>query len=249
MSVVYVVIGRGSTVLAEYRHSGKDAHFQGNFETIGIKLLQKIEAQSPRPETSSYVFDSASAPEIPNAKKNGDDSRFAFHVVSLPDNLICLSLCSLDFQRELAVEMLHEISRNFVSNVGVRWKHASAYELQKDYEKSLISIVERFQHNHRANAAHKPISVVKGQISDLKVIIEDNIECALIRGAKISDLMDSSDALVDSGTTFRKKSQAIKRRMWWKHKKVLLMLALTLIGCAYIATAIGCGGLGLPNCV
>ncbi|KOS20584.1 Vesicle-associated membrane protein 714 [Escovopsis weberi] len=73
------------------------------------------------------------------------------------------------------------------------------------------------------------IGNAKREIDDVRGIMTRNIESLLERGERIDLLVDKTDRLGGSARDFRVRSRGLKRRMWWKNVKLMILIALVLV--------------------
>lgn len=79
------------------------------------------------------------------------------------------------------------------------------------------------------------------EIDGVREIMTENIERVLERGERIDLLVDQTDRLGNSARDFRVRSRGLKRRMWWKNVKLMVLLALVVIFLVYLFVGFGCG--------
>ncbi|PVI03200.1 vesicle-associated membrane protein-like protein [Periconia macrospinosa] len=79
------------------------------------------------------------------------------------------------------------------------------------------------------------------EIDDVRGIMTENIERVLERGERIDLLVDQTDRLGVSARDFRVRSRGLKRRMWWKNVKLMVLLALVVVFLVYLFVGFGCG--------
>ena len=82
---------------------------------------------------------------------------------------------------------------------------------------------------------------VQGEIDQVRDVMVQNIEKILERGERIEILVDKTDSLNQSAFAFKKRSTAIRRTMWWKNAKLMIMLVLLIFVLIYFFVCIGCG--------
>ena len=79
------------------------------------------------------------------------------------------------------------------------------------------------------------------EIEGVREIMTENIERVLERGEHMSVLVDKTGRLGDNARDFRVRSRTLKRRMWWKNVKLMVLLALVVIFLIYLFVGFGCG--------
>ena len=82
---------------------------------------------------------------------------------------------------------------------------------------------------------------VQAEIDNVRDIMSKNIEQVLERGERIDLLVDKTDRLGGSAHDFRVRSRGLKRRMWWKNVKLMVLLTLVVIFLIYLFVGFGCG--------
>jgi vesicle-associated membrane protein 7 len=79
------------------------------------------------------------------------------------------------------------------------------------------------------------------EIEGVREIMTENIERVLERGEHMSLLVDKTGRLGDNARDFRVRSRTLKRRMWWKNVKLMVLLALVVVFLIYLFVGFGCG--------
>lgn len=74
-----------------------------------------------------------------------------------------------------------------------------------------------------------------------------NIERVLERGEKIELLVDKTENLNAQAFRFKKQSTHLRRSMWWKNAKLVLML-LALVGLAALLVTMSVCGVTFQKC-
>ncbi|PSN61969.1 vesicle-associated membrane protein-like protein [Corynespora cassiicola Philippines] len=87
------------------------------------------------------------------------------------------------------------------------------------------------------------------EIQGVREIMTENIERVLERGERIDLLVDKTDRLGNSARDFRVRSRGLRRRMWWKNVKLMVLLALVVIFLIYLFVGFGCGLPGWSRCL
>jgi vesicle-associated membrane protein 7 len=93
------------------------------------------------------------------------------------------------------------------------------------------------------------ISNVQNEIENVRGIMTENIERVLERGERIDLLVDKTDRLGGSAHEFRVRSKGLRRKMWWKNVKLMVMLTVVVIFLIYLFVGFGCGLPGWQKCV
>lgn len=82
---------------------------------------------------------------------------------------------------------------------------------------------------------------VQGEIEDVRGIMTENIERVLERGERIDLLVDKTDRLGVGAHDFRVRSRGLRRRMWWKNVKLVVLLGVVVVFLLYLFVGFGCG--------
>ncbi|KAF2263335.1 vesicle-associated membrane protein-like protein [Lojkania enalia] len=79
------------------------------------------------------------------------------------------------------------------------------------------------------------------EIDEVRGIMTENIERVLERGERIDLLVDKTDRLGNNARDFRVRSRGLRRRMWWKNVKLMVLLVFVVIFLIYLFVGFGCG--------
>lgn len=79
------------------------------------------------------------------------------------------------------------------------------------------------------------------EIDEARGVMTQNIERVLERGENLSLLVDKTDRLGGSARDFRFRSKGLRRRMWWKNVKLMVLLVCVVIFLIYLFVGFGCG--------
>ncbi len=93
------------------------------------------------------------------------------------------------------------------------------------------------------------ISNVQNEIDNVRDIMTENIERVLERGERIDLLVDKTDRLGGSANEFRVRSRGLRRQMWWKNVKLMVLLIVVVIFLIYLFVGFGCGLPGWSKCI
>ena len=124
MPIIYSLVARKSTILAEYTGS------TGNFTTITKRILDKIPSQNSK---MSYVYD-----------------RHVFHYI-VDDGLTFLCMSVENFSRRLCFAFLEDIKGRFRSSYGDRGRVAVAYGMNAEFSRVLHKQMDFFSSDPNAD--------------------------------------------------------------------------------------------------
>jgi len=85
------------------------------------------------------------------------------------------------------------------------------------------------------------ISKAQKEIDDVRAIMTENIDRVLERGERIDLLVDKTDRLGGSARDFRVRSRGLRRRMWWKNVKLMVLFIVVIIFLMYLFVGFACG--------
>ncbi|CAH3104538.1 unnamed protein product [Pocillopora meandrina] len=201
MSIIYSLIARGTTVLVDYTESS------GNFQQITGSILQKI----PLHDDTKCTYVSGS---------------YHFHVI-VDDGLVYLCMADEDFGKRQPYAFLEEIKRRFVnSSLKQRAISAHAYEFRRDFGQVLASQMSLY--SDPGYDESDQITKVQKEVNEVKDVMTQNIEKVLERGEKIDVLVGKTEELDHSSQVFHRQAKRLRREMWWKNKKICLILVFVI---------------------
>ena len=85
------------------------------------------------------------------------------------------------------------------------------------------------------------ITNVQQDIDNVRGIMTENIERVLERGERIDLLVDKTYRLGGGAHDFRVRSRGLKRKMWWKNMKLMVLLGVVIVFLIYLFVGFGCG--------
>ncbi|KAG0002115.1 Vesicle-associated membrane protein [Entomortierella chlamydospora] len=211
MSIIYALVARGTIILAEYTNSS------GNFTTVTEAILEKI---PPNNSKLTYVYD-----------------RYLFHYIC-EDGLTYMCMADDSFGRRVPFAFLQDIKERFLTHYGhERALNAQVPYAMNEFSKTIAKQMDYFSTNPEADR----IKQVQGEIEQVKDVMVHNIERVLERGERIELLVDKTDNLNHQAYAFKKRSTALKRAMWWKNIKLMMVLTAVIIFLVYIIICAACG--------
>lgn len=214
MAILYALVARGSTVLAEFTEQ------RGNFQKISQQILEKI--PSSRDTKVSYAYDN-----------------YVFHI-AVSDGITYFCMSEKEFGNRVPFAFLDDIKQRFEAQYGPGGERASTAgerTLNRDFGRVLRTQMTYFSNPAESDKFER----VRGQISDVKNLMIDNIEKVLDRGEKIDLLVDRTEDLTESAQDFRYKSRKLKNKMLWKNIQLVAILILIILAVLFIIVWIACG--------
>ncbi|KAG0092208.1 Vesicle-associated membrane protein [Podila epicladia] len=212
MSIIYALVARGTVILAEYTSSS------GNFTTVTEAILEKI---PPNNSKLTYVYD-----------------RYLFHYIC-EDGLTYMCMADDSFGRRIPFAFLQDMKERFLADYSRERALSSVVPYgMNEFSKTIAKQMEYFSTNPNADR----IKQVQGEIEQVKdVMILTRFQRVLERGERIELLVDKTDNLNQQAFVFKKRSTALKRTMWWKNMKLMVLLVFVLIVLVYLIIGAACG--------
>lgn len=93
------------------------------------------------------------------------------------------------------------------------------------------------------------IAAVQREIESVRGIMTENIERVLERGERIDLIVDKTDRLGEGARGFRVGARRMRRQMWWKNVKLMVLLSVVIVFLIYLFVGFGCGLPGWQKCV
>ncbi|KAF3672420.1 Vesicle-associated membrane protein [Capsicum annuum] len=180
MTILYALVARGSVVLAE--HSGTTT----NASTIARQILEKIPGNND--SNVSYSQD-----------------RYIFHV-KRTDGLTVLCMADDSAGRRIPFAFLEEIHQRFVRTYGRAVLSAQAYGMNDEFSRVLSQQMEYYSSDPNADRINR----LKGEMSQVRNVMIENIDKVLERGDRLELLVDKTATM--QGNTFRFRKQARRFR-------------------------------------
>ncbi|CAN4099834.1 unnamed protein product [Withania somnifera] len=219
MTILYALVARGSVVLAE--HSGTTT----NASTIARQILEKIPGNND--SNASYSQD-----------------RYIFHV-KRTDGLTVLCMADDSAGRRIPFAFLEEIHQRFVRSYGRAVLSAQAYGMNDEFSRVLSQQMEYYSSDPDADRINR----LKGEMSQVRNVMVENIDKVLERGDRLELLVDKTANMQENTFRFRKQARRFRSTVWWRNVKLTLALIFLLIVIIYAVLAFACHGLTLPTCL
>ncbi|WVZ95598.1 hypothetical protein U9M48_041338 [Paspalum notatum var. saurae] len=224
MAIVYALVARGTVVLAEF------AAVSGNAGAVARRILEKL----PPDAESRLCF---------------AQDRYIFHVLRSDAGITFLCMANDTFGRRIPFLYLEDIQMRFIKNYGRVAHSALAYAMNDEFSRVLHQQMEFFSSNPSADTLNR----LRGEVSEastspIHTVMVDNIDKILDRGDRISLLVDKTSTMQDSSFHFRKQSKRLRRALWMKNAKLLVVLTVVIVVLLYLIISAFCGGLALPSC-
>lgn len=218
MAILYVLVARGSVVLAEF--SGTTT----NASAIARQILEK-------------------APGNDDMNVSYSQDRYIFHV-KRTDGLTVLCMADENAGRRIPFAFLEDIHQRFVRTYGRAVLSAQAYAMNDEFSRVMSQQMEYYSSDPNADRINR----LKGEMSQVRNVMIENIDKVLERGDRLELLVDKTENLQGNTFRFRKQTRRFRSTVWWKNVKLTVMLIVLLLVIVYIVMAFVCHGPLLPSC-
>lgn len=216
-----------STILAESTTSAAS-----QTSSIASLILPKISHETPQKLTyshnSNFIHYIAEAPsEYPGSPSAG--------------GLTFLVVADASLGRRIPFGYLVEIKKRFLAQFHPDSTEFSslpnygAASFNGEMKKLMV------EYGTTSGGRQDAISNVQGEIDNVRGIMSQNIESLLERGERIDLLVDKTGRLDGSAHEFRIRSRGLRRQMWWKNVKLMVLLVFVIIFLVYLFVGFGCG--------
>ncbi|KAL8280354.1 hypothetical protein RQP46_007271 [Phenoliferia psychrophenolica] len=149
--------------------------------------------------------------------------------------------------RRMPFGFLAELHKRFTANYSAdEIEDAPAYGMAS-WEGDIAKLMQQFTDSPPTD----PIKNAQAELANVKDIMVKNIDAVLSRGERIELLVDKTDHMSTQARAFRKRSTQLRRKMWWKNIKVMILIGFSGVLLLYLLVASFCGlglscGSGLP---
>ena len=209
-------------------------------------ILPKISHASP--QKLSYIHDRlyihyiADSPSSSSASSNAADEQLSSHAA-----LTYLVVTQSELGRRIPFAFLLELKKKFLTQY--RPESTNFDSLPPYGTAAFNTTLKSMLSTYNVAPPEDSLSNAKREIDSVKNIMTENIERVLERGERIDLLVDKTDRLGGSARDFRVRSRGLRRQMWWKNVRIMVLLCLVLVFLAYLFVGFGCGLPAWGKCV
>ncbi|XP_019434739.1 PREDICTED: vesicle-associated membrane protein 711-like [Lupinus angustifolius] len=219
MGILYALVARGTVVLAEFSATSSNAN------TIAKQILDKI-------------------PGTNDTHVSYSQDRYIFHV-KRTDGLTVLCMADDNAGRRVPFAFLEEIHQRFVRTYGRAVLSAQPYGMNDEFSRVLNQQIEYFSNDPNADRIHR----LKGEMSQVRNVMIENIDKVLDRGDRLELLVDKTANMQGNTFRFRKQARRFRSTVWWRNVKLTIALIVILLVIVYVVLAFVCHGPALPSCL
>ncbi|KAJ4831046.1 hypothetical protein Tsubulata_001781 [Turnera subulata] len=197
MGILYGMVARGRVVLAEFSAT------QTNANAIAREVLEKSPAGN-NDGNASYSHD-----------------RYIFHV-KRTDGLTVLCMAEDSSGRRIPFAFLEDIHQRFVKTYGRAIQSAAPYAMNDEFSRIIAQQMEHYSNNPTADRLDR----LKGEMSQVRSVMIDNIDKVLDRGDRLALLVEKTSSLEGNSVRFRRQSRRYRNNVWWQNVKLIDVHAL-----------------------
>ncbi|OQD76392.1 hypothetical protein PENDEC_c004G06047 [Penicillium decumbens] len=241
--LLYSCIAHRTTILAEHSSPGTSSTSASSIASI---ILPKITHDKPQKLTYTherlFVHYIADSPTGDSADDQTGRTETSSHAP-----LTYLVVASAEQGRRVPFAYLLEMKRKFLATYppsSTDFSTLPAYGCAA-FNGELRSLLQTYNTAPPADS----LATARREIDSVRDIMTENIERVLERGERIDLLVDKTDRLGGSAHDFRIRSRGLRRRMWWKNIKLMVLLGVVIIFLLYLFIGMGCGLPAWSSCV
>jgi len=208
MPILAALVARDTTVLAEY------GPLELNFSAISRRLLQQI-------------------PTGYDNKRSYSHESYLFHYV-VEGGITFVCMTDQKDSTRIPFALLYDLATRFKTTYGDKAKFAQEMSFQSSFARVIQERINFYSNDRNVDS----ISRVKGDLTEAKDVMGQNLNKMIERGEKIEVLVSKTNDLETSATSFKKNSTHLKRTMCCQNFRLTLILSCV---CIIILAAVTCG--------
>jgi len=218
MALLYSLVARGTTVLAECSKSNS-----AECKKVAQGLLAKFEGEE-------------------NLRRSLTHGNFDYCLISDPHVVyLCAGVASKEMTTSTMLGFLSDIKDKWNATVSLsEIEAATTLSLNERFSRTLEVKMDYYSNDQ--------VNQVKKQLDDAKQIMTKNIESVIDRGDSMSHIYEQSNALTDQAAQFRKSSSELRWYMQKKNIKLMIFMAVLVVFVLYCMVASLCGGVFFHDC-
>jgi vesicle-associated membrane protein 7 len=140
------------------------------------------------------------------------------------------------FGKRIPFMFLQEVQQEFMERYSSVALQAIAYEMNMEFSKVLQQRMYYFNTDPRADT----ITRVRGEVTDLKNVMVENIDRILERGERLEVLVSKTDDLSHQTFAFKRDARRLQQQMWWKNARSSAVVVALMLLALYIVAATVC---------
>lgn len=237
-ALLYSCIAHHSTILTEHTTSAASG-----VSSLASVILPKIKHEESQKliytHNQYYIYYTSDADGT--SSSNADNLSGA--------GLTYLVVAKADLGRRVPFGFLVEIKKRFLTDYS---PERTDFSTLPAYGAAAFNAqLKSLMHSYGTTSAGQEdaFSNVQDEIDNVRGIVTQNIERVLERGERIDLLVDKTDRLGGSARDFRVRSRGLRRKMWWKNVKLMVLLGVVIVFLVYLLVGSACGLPGWGRCV
>ncbi|GBF93600.1 hypothetical protein Rsub_06320 [Raphidocelis subcapitata] len=188
----------------------------GNAPQIALRILEKLPQEDTR---ISYAQD-----------------QHMYHVL-VTEGVTFLTMAEEGLGRRLPFAFLEDVAGRFMAAYGAACREAVAYEFNTEFSAVLAQRADFYSSDPAADTINR----VRGEISQVKDVMIENIAKVLDRGEKLDLLVNKTELLQGEAFAFRREASRARRLMWWKNVKMWFVMAGCVAAVVLVLVMMMCG--------
>jgi vesicle-associated membrane protein 7 len=237
--LLYACIAHGTTILTEHTSPGTSSTSASSLASI---ILPKISHSSPQKLTYThdrlfvhYIADSPSSADTPDEQPTSNAA------------LTYLVVAQSELGRRIPFAFLLELKKKFLAQYP---PESTGFQSLPPYGSAAFNTtLKSMLSTYNISPPSDSLSNARKEIDSVKNIMTENIERVLERGERIDLLVDKTDRLGGSARDFRVRSRGLRRQMWWKNVRIMVLLVVVVIFLIYLFVGFGCGLPAWGRCI
>ncbi|GAD97728.1 conserved hypothetical protein [Paecilomyces variotii No. 5] len=233
-SLLYSCVAHRTTILAEHSAPGSSSTAASSLASI---ILPKI--SHDKPQKLTYTHDRLFVHYIADCPSGTGEGGGQQQEISSYAPLSYLVVATAEQGRRIPFAFLLELKRKFLSAYPpstTEFSTLPAYGCAS-FNAELRSLLQTYNTAPPSDS----LASARREIDSVRDIMTANIEQVLERGERIDLLVDKTDRLGGSARDFRMRSRGLRRRMWWKNVKLMVLLVVVVVFLVYLFVGMGCG--------
>ncbi|KAA8535155.1 hypothetical protein F0562_030158 [Nyssa sinensis] len=196
MAILYSLVARETVMLAEFSTATTNAN------ATARQILEKIPGKDD--SNASYSQD-----------------RYIFHV-KRTDGLTVLCMADNSAGRRIPFAFLEDIHQRFVRTFGRAIHSAPAYAMNDEFSRVLSQQMDHYTNDPNADRINR----LKGEMSQVRNVMIENIDKVLDRGDRLELLVDKTSGFQGNAFRFKKQSRHFRNTIWWRNIKLTVTVGI-----------------------
>ncbi|CED84165.1 vamp synaptobrevin-like protein [Phaffia rhodozyma] len=199
-------------------HSNSDRDFSAAVQSI----LDKI---PPNNSKLTYVWE-----------------QYLIHYIS-ENGVVYLVMADDSVGRRMPFAFLADLQRQFTSSSYSESLNSANHYSLGEFEPTLAKLMKQYSTEPPPDA----LKQAQADLGNVKDIMVNNIDAILSRGERIELLVDKTDTMATQAWAFKRSARGVRRKMWWKNTKIMILSSFVVVFLIYLLVAQFCG-LSLTRC-